>query len=110
VTEVFHADSGSRVNRIDMISETSFDPTPDLFAESPDGKYFFASLRGPLPLSGDPHSSTGSTPGLMVIRVTQGGASGRVTAVLPISNRDAGGVERADAHGIRSRMLIKRKR
>jgi hypothetical protein len=104
VAEVFDAASGSHVGTIDLVSEFSSDPTPDLFAPSPDGKYFFASTRGPLPLSGDPHSSTGSTPGLMIIRVFQSGADGRVEGLVRISNRDAAGVERADAHGIRMRV------
>ncbi len=39
---------------------------PDILWGSPDGKYLFASLRGPNPLSGDPHASTGETPGFSV--------------------------------------------
>lgn len=104
VAEIFDAASGSRVGTIDLVSEFSADPTPDLFAPSPDGKYLFASTRGPVPLSGDPHSSTGSTPGLMIIRVFESGSAGRVEGLVRISNRDAGGVERADAHGIRMRV------
>jgi hypothetical protein len=53
-----------------------------------------------VPLSGDPHASTGSTPGLGVVQIVQGGVTGFVKAIAPISNVDAGGVERADAHGI----------
>jgi hypothetical protein len=40
----------------------------------------FVSLRGSLPLTGDPHVSTGSTPGV-----------------------DAGGIDRADPHALRVR-------
>jgi hypothetical protein len=58
------------------------------------------SLRGANPLSGDPHASTGSTPGLGVLQVEQAGRHGRVKAIARITNPDAGGVERADAHGI----------
>jgi hypothetical protein len=103
VAEIFHSDSGSRVGTVDVVSEFSSDPTPDLFAASPDGKYLFASTRGPNPLTGDPHSSQGSTPGMLIIRVFQAGSDGRVEGLVGISNRDAGGVERADAHGIRMR-------
>ena len=70
---------------------------------SPDGNRVFASLRGSLPLSGDPHASTGNTPGVGVIRVTQGGRSGELQAIARISNVDAGGIERADPHGLRVR-------
>ena len=56
-----------------------------------------------LPLSGDPHASTGSTPGLGVIKVTQGGRSGELQAIARISNVDAGGIERADPHAVRVR-------
>ena len=52
-----------------LVSPFSADPTVDLAGEAPDGKYFYLSMRGPLPLSGDPHASTGSTPGLMVAEV-----------------------------------------
>jgi hypothetical protein len=100
VAEVFDTALGTRVNTVDLLSNDSADPTPDLAVIAPSGNRIFVSLRGPLPLSGDPHASTGSTPGLAVVRVQQDGLSGFVKAIAPISNVDAGGVERADAHGI----------
>ncbi|MGH8177348.1 MAG: hypothetical protein ACREV5_13895 [Steroidobacter sp.] len=103
VVEVFHSDTGVHVNTIDLVSSFSQDPTPDLFDLSPDKQLMFMSLRGPVPLSGDPHSSTGGTPGLLVMKITQAGRHGIVKRVLRISNVDAAGVERADAHGIRVR-------
>jgi hypothetical protein len=78
--------------------------SPDLAAISPSGNRIFVSLRGPNPLSGSPHVATGSTPGLGVIQVTQGGRAGALKSVVRISNIDAAGVERADAHGIRVRL------
>lgn len=110
VAEVFDAESGSHSGTVDLISPFSADPTPDLFATSPDQKYLFAATRGPIPLSGDPHSSTGSTPGLLIVRVFESGSDGRVEGLVPISNRDATGVERADAHGIRLRATSKERR
>jgi hypothetical protein len=104
VVEVFDAASGSRVGTVDLVSDFSADPTPDLFAASPGAKYLFASTRGPVPLSGDPHSSQGSAPGLLIIRLFESGSDGRVEGLVRISNEDAGGVERADAHGIRMRV------
>ena len=100
VAEVFDARSGARVNTVDVVSRDSEDPTPDLAVIAPSGNRIFVSLRGPIPLSGDPHASTGISPGLAVVQVTQGGLTGFVKAIAPISNVDAGGVERADAHGI----------
>jgi hypothetical protein len=105
VAEVFDTESGERVSTVPLISKHSADPTPDLAVISPSGSRIFVSLRGPVPLSGDPHASTGSTPGLGVIQVTAGGRDGFVKAIAPISNIDATGVERADGHGIGLRIV-----
>ena len=96
----------------DLVDEIEFndghdDPnkiTPDLLDISPSGNRVFASLRGPTPLTGDPHVSTGTAPGLGIFRVTQNGASGELHAVVPISNINAGGVETADGHGVQVRL------
>jgi DNA-binding beta-propeller fold protein YncE len=82
----------------------SDDPAPDLMDAAPDGDRIFVSLRGRLPLSGDPHASTGSTPGLGVMRVLAGGRTGYLEAILPISNPDAQGIDRADPHALRVRL------
>jgi hypothetical protein len=100
VAEVFDAATGLWVNTVGLLSNDSADPTPDLGVLSPSGNRMFISLRGPNPLSGDPHASTGSTPGLGVLQVDQGGRDGRMKAIARITNPDATGVERADAHGI----------
>ncbi|ELY42033.1 YncE family protein [Natronorubrum sulfidifaciens] len=42
---------------------------PDIMWASPDGEYMFVTLRGPAPLSGDPHASTGVTPGISVLDI-----------------------------------------
>jgi hypothetical protein len=89
---------------MNLAGSVSDDPSPDLADVAPAGNRIFVSLRGPNPLSGDPHVSTGSTPGIGVIQIQAGGARGFLKAVVPISNRDAGGVERADPHGIRVRV------
>jgi hypothetical protein len=78
----------------------SSDPTPDLLALSPTGSHMFMSLRGPNPLSADPHLSTGATPGVGVIKITEGGRNGIFESVSLMSNKDASGTERADAHAI----------
>jgi hypothetical protein len=76
------------------------DPTPDLLVLSPQGTHMFMTFRGPNPLSGDPHVSTGATPGVGVLKITEGGRNGVFEAIAPMSNKGADGVERADAHAI----------
>ena len=92
------------VNEILLEGELSDDPTPDLLAVSPNGSHAFMSLRGPLPLTADPHVSTGSTPGVGILKVTEGGRNGVFEAVAPVSNIDAAGVERADVHAMTIRV------
>jgi hypothetical protein len=105
VAEVFDAVTGAWVTQVDLRSSYSADPTPDLFASSPDRKWLFASTRGPNPLSGDPHSSLGTDPGMLIIHMRHGGWTGEVLGYARITNVDALGVERADAHGIAVRRL-----
>jgi hypothetical protein len=76
------------------------DPTPDLLVLSPEGTHMFLSFRGPNPLSGDPHVSTGATPGVGVLKITEGGRSGVFEAIAPMSNKGADGVQRADGHAL----------
>jgi hypothetical protein len=101
--EVIEVATSERVNTVDLVGPLSDDPTPDLVDLSPGGHHLFVALRGPNPLSGDPHVSTGSTPGLGVIKITQGGRDGKLRSVVRISNMDAMGVERADPHAVRVR-------
>jgi DNA-binding beta-propeller fold protein YncE len=89
---------------IPLAGPASSDPTPDLLVTSPNGSHIFMSLRGPNPLTADPHVSSGSTPGVGVIKVIDSGRDGIFESVAPVSNRDAGGVERADVHAITMRL------
>jgi hypothetical protein len=104
VAEVFDTATGAHVNTVDLNLGGPTGLTPDLADVSPDGDYVFVSLRGPNPLSGDPHASTGTMPGIGVIKVTDLGTGGVLDCVIPIQNLDADGVEHADAHGIRVRL------
>jgi hypothetical protein len=104
VVEVFDTSSDAHVNTVALAHPLSDHPTSDLADISPAGHRIFVSLRGPNPLTGSPHAATGSTPGLGVIQVTQGGKGGVLKSVVEISNIDTAGVERADAHGIRVRL------
>ena len=103
--ETFGGKSGKLIQVEDLVTDFSADPTPDLMAAAPDGKAIYASLRGPIPLSGDPHASTGSTPGLMVFETRLEGRDLIVQGIVPISNVNSTGYERADAHGIAVRII-----
>lgn len=92
------------VNTIPLEGDVSDDPTPDLLAVSPNGSHAFMSLRGPIPLTADPHVSTGSTPGVGILKVTQEGRDARLEAVAPVTNIDATGIERADVHAMTLRV------
>jgi hypothetical protein len=67
---------------------------------SPNGSHAFMSLRGPNPLTADPHVSTGSTPGVGIVKVLESGRNGFFEAVAGVTNIDAAGVERADVHAL----------
>ena len=107
---VFDTRSDELLNEIHLEGEISDDPTPDLLQTSPDGQYVFMSLRGPNPLTADPHVSTGSTPGVGVIKVTAGGRDGRFYGLAPATNIDAMGIERADTHALTIRVLPRKRR
>src|SRR5688500_2399566 len=100
VAEVFETRSGAHVGTIDLRGEGAPDPTPDLSDLSPGGNRIFVALRGPNPLSGDPHVATGSSPGIGIYAVEAGGRRGRLKALVRVSSPDANGVERADPHAI----------
>jgi len=93
------------VRDIPLAGPVSSDPAPDLFAISPTGNRVFAALRGPNPLTGNAPgvgNAVGATPGLAVIRVTEGGRNGVLQAVIPVSNV-VGGLELADPHAVKVR-------
>jgi hypothetical protein len=92
------------VNTIPLAGVVTSDPTPDLVAVSPNGSHAFLSLRGPSPLTADPHVSTGNTPGVAVLKVLESGRDAIVEAVARVSNIDAAGVERADVHAMTIRV------
>ncbi len=95
-------------NEIPLVGALASDPAPDLMDASPRGDKVYVSLRGAIPLSGDPHASTGNTPGLCVIKVSKSGRSGRIESISRIANVDAAGVDRADPHALRVRELSPR--
>jgi hypothetical protein len=56
-----------------------------------------------VPLSGDPHNATGSTPGLGIIDVTRGGRDGKLMVAVPLTNALQQPGQQPDAHGLRVR-------
>ena len=101
---VIDTETDGLVNTIELEGSVSDDPTPDLLVTSPNGSHVFMSLRGPNPLTADPHVSTGNTPGVGVIKVTEGGAGGKFEYVARVSNIDSANVERADVHAMTIRL------
>ena len=72
-------------------------PGPDLMDISPGGDLVFVTLRGPKALTGGP-SAIGLTPGVAVLAVDQGGASGYRVEFIPIGSQEAGSA--ADPHAV----------
>ncbi|MCU4754181.1 cell surface protein [Halobacteria archaeon AArc-curdl1] len=75
---------------IDEIDD--YGPAPDIMWGSPDDEYMFVTLRGPDPLSGDPHAAKGETPGFSVLSVEDREI---VTVIEPDEGNDD-----SDFHGI----------
>ncbi len=65
---------------------------PDILWTSPDERYMFGTLRGPNPVSGDPHAATGVNPGFAVWDVA---GRERVSTITPDVDND-----NSDFHGI----------
>jgi hypothetical protein len=103
--EVIATSDDQHVRTIPLNGEFTDNAAPDLADRSPDGRLVFVAFRGPTPLSGDPHIATGSTPGLGILEVTDGGRDGRVLGIARLSNVGDDGVERADPHAVRVRRL-----
>lgn len=100
--EIIDAATNVSVGGINLAGAVSDDPAPDLLDVSPDGQYVFVGTRGPSPLTGNDkavNNAKGSTPGVGVIKVTDGGKGGEFVGVARISNmKDE--KETADTHGI----------
>jgi hypothetical protein len=88
--------------RFSLVGPLSDDPAPDIFDLSPSGNRMFVTLRGPSPQSGG-HAAFGSTPGIGVIQVIQGGRSGRLQGIARLPETRPGVAP--DPHGIRVRHL-----
>ena len=103
VAEIIHVASGRRVHTVPLNGRLTSNAAPDIVDASPSGDRLFVALRGPVPLSGDPHNAIGATPGLGIIRVTHGGLSGSLLTIVPIANPQQQGTQQPDPHGLRVR-------
>lgn len=103
--EVFATADDRHAGTIALNGPLTGNAAPDLTDIAPAGDLVFVALRGPTPLSGDPHNARGATPGLGVVRVTEDGRSGELAGIVRFTNVGADGVERADPHGLRVRHL-----
>jgi hypothetical protein len=101
--ETFETGEGRHVGTVTLNGDLTDNAAPDIAAISPDGRRIYVALRGPTPLSGDPHNATGSTPGLGVIELADGGRTGRLSAVVRIRN-EWQGTDRADPHAVAVRI------
>ena len=109
VAEIIDLRSGKWVNTVTLTGLVSDDPAPDLVDAAPNGNRLFVALRGSVPLSGDPHNAQGTTPGLGIIQVTQGGRIGGLVARVPLTNANQQAGQAPDAHGLRVRLKRPRK-
>jgi len=101
--EVLATTKDARLGTIPLNGPLTDNAAPDLTDISPAGDLVFVALRGPTPLSGDPHNARGATPGLGILQVADGGRDGKLVGIVRLSNVGADGVERADPHGLRVR-------
>jgi hypothetical protein len=105
VAEILDLRSGRHVNTVNLNGALTDNAAPDLIDAAPSGDRLFVALRGPTPLSGDPHNAVGSTPGLGVIQVTRGGRHGELKAIVPLTNPKQQPGQSPDAHALRVRLL-----
>lgn len=100
--EVIDTLTNLSVNGIELAGSVSDDPAPDLLDVASDGAYVFVGTRGPNPLTGNDknvNNAKGSTPGVGVIKVTEGGKGGQFVGIARITNMKDG-KETADTHGL----------
>ena len=100
--EVIDTRSKESVTSIKLAGPHSDRSAPDLMDVSPDGDYVFVGTRGPTPLSGNDknvNNAKGSTPGVGVIKVVDGGKDGQFVGIARITNMKEE-KETADTHGV----------
>ena len=104
VAEIVEVASGKRVNTVTLNGALTDNAAPDLVDVDPSGTRLFVALRGSIPLSGDPHNATGTTPGLGIIEVSGDGRTGSLAAIVRIANPNQQDKQQPDPHGVRVRL------
>jgi hypothetical protein len=104
VAEIIDLTAGARVRSVNLNGPLTDNAAPDLVDADPSGTRLFVALRGPVPLSGDPHNATGSSPGFGIIEMTKAGADGSLTSIVRITNPNQQGTQQPDPHGLRVRL------
>jgi hypothetical protein len=100
--EIIDSLSNLSVGSVELVTDANKDPAPDLMDVSPDGRYLFIGLRGPVPLTGNDktvNNAKGTIPGVGVIHVDADGKVGHYKGQAAITNMKDG-KETADTHGI----------
>jgi hypothetical protein len=105
VVEVIATANDAHVRTLPLNGALTDNAAPDLSDTTPSGDLVFVAFRGPTPLSGDPHNAKGSTPGLGILEVLEGGRNGRLLGLVRLTNVGGDGVERADPHALRVRRV-----
>jgi hypothetical protein len=105
VVEILATGNDAHVRTLRLNGPFTDNAAPDLTDAATSGNLVFVAFRGPTPLSGDPHNAKGSTPGLGILEVLDGGKNGRLLGIVRLTNVGADGVERADPHALRVRRL-----
>jgi hypothetical protein len=98
VAEVYDARTGAKVTSLNLRSGLSEQPAVDIVGIAPDERFLYAATRGPNPLSGA-HAATGTDPGVMVFELLEGGRTGAVRSIAPISNL-VNDRQLGDPHGV----------
>jgi hypothetical protein len=104
VAEVLEVASGRRVNTVALNGPLTDNAAPDLVDVDPSGMRLFVALRGSVPLSGDPHNATGTTPGLGIIDISGDGRAGALSTIVRIANPNQQEKQQPDPHGVRVRL------
>jgi hypothetical protein len=105
VAEILDVASDNRVNTVRLNGTLTDNAAPDLVDVAPSGDRLFVAFRGPVPLSGDPHNAVGSTPGVGIIQIAEGGRSGSLISILRLTNPDQQVKQQPDPHGLRVRVI-----
>ncbi len=105
VIEILATADDGHLRQVPLNGALTDNAAPDLVDAAPAGNLVFVALRGPTPLSGDPHNARGSSPGLGVVEVLDGGRNARLAAIVRLTNVGKDGVERADPHAVRVRRV-----